>query len=623
MKLFAAVDNPVGVGEISTLSDLFQRRVALTPDAVAYRQYDTGAAGWREYTWRDMAARVVQWRVALVQEDLAVGDRVAVLVPNSVEWVCFEQAALATGLVVVPLFTADTVHNRVYMLGDAGAVLLLVASEKDWQPLSVHWADFPRLKRVLCLTVDDEARPDPLLRDVSQWLMAGQAEPFPHKASPEDLATIVYTSGTTGRPKGVMLSHQNLLSNVLALIEAVPGYTDDLFLSVLPLSHAFERVVGYYAPMMTGGCVAFVRSVDTLGEDLVQLRPTLLVGVPRLYERVYDRIHAQAAHKGRIAQRLLDHTIALGWRRFSAAQLHEPALSPGQRFVLSVLGFIVAKPILARFGGRLRIAVCGGAAISEEVSRFFLALGLPLLQGYGLTEAGPVVACNRIEDNQPSSVGKPLTGVETNVVDDGELLVRSSGVMLGYWRKAEATNEAVDADGWLHTGDLAELIDGYVYIRGRCKAIIVMATGEKAPSADIELALTLDPLIDQALVVGESRPFLAALLVLNKTAWQTFAAECGVDPDDSTVLQTSDIQGAVLEQLTIRMRGFPRHAQVRGVHLTLQPWTIEAGLVTPTAKPKRAAIEAKFAAEIDYLYRHRHRVEDRSSDHPSATETHG
>jgi long-chain acyl-CoA synthetase len=406
----------------------------------------------------------------------------------------------------------------------------------------------------------------------------------------------VYTSGTLGRPKGVMLSHANLLANAQAVLAAVAGYREDLYLSFLPLSHAFERTVGYYVPMMAGSTVAYARSVQRLPEDLAAIRPTVLVSVPRIYERAYARIAGDLAER-RLARAFFDATVALGWRRFEGR--------PGVAATLAwpLARRLVAKRILDRLGGRVRVAVSGGAPLAPELARVFIGLGLPLLQGYGLTEAAPVVAANRLEDNAPDSVGRALPGVELRLGADDELLVRGASVMLGYWRQPEATRAAIDADGWLHTGDKARIEDGRVHIVGRLKEILVLSTAEKVPPADLELAITEDPHFEQAMVVGEGLPYLAALVVLSRDRWPGLAHAAGVDPRDPGALSAPAVVSAALARIERQLARFPSYARVRRAWLTLEPWTIEAGLITPTLKLKRAELAQRFAGETAQLYR--------------------
>ncbi|MFZ0790325.1 MAG: AMP-binding protein, partial [Chromatiaceae bacterium] len=278
---------------------------------------------------------------------------------------------------------------------------------------------------------------------------------------------------------------------------------------------------------------------------------------------------------------------------------------PLDRLLLALLARLVARPVLDRLGGRIRVAVSGGAPLSPVVARFFIGLGLPLTQGYGLTEAAPVVSGSAPKDCVPGSVGAALPGVQVRLTPQDELLVRAPSLMLGYWRRPESTREVIDDQGWLHTGDLAGISDGNITIRGRLKEILVTSSGEKVPPADMEMALTLDPLFDQAMVLGEGRPYLAALLVLNGDAWSRLARRLGLDPEDPASLESGKALQSAQSRVRERLKGFPGFAQVRALHLRLEPWTVENGLMTPTLKLKREQLESRFDEVIQGLFRHR------------------
>ena len=591
--------------QAQTLPGLFLRRCEKTPEGEAYRQYQPATAQWQSYTWRDMRALVARWQAALARERLVPGERVAVLLKNSVEWVCMDQAALSLGLVVVPLYTTDNPGNIAYILGDCGARLLLVDEIEQWRGLAPLGAQFPQLARTLCVNASPNvpATEGVQLSFLADWLPDTAGALSIHAADPHALATIVYTSGTTGRPKGVMLSHRNILWDVQAVLKLVPGYVEDIYLSFLPLSHSFERSVGYYLPMMTGSSVAFARSVQELAEDLLTIRPTMLVSVPRIYERVYAKLQHGLEQKGAPARALFRWAEEIGWNRFEAAQHRGVAAGPIAELMWPVLRHLVADKILSRLGGRLRLALSGGAPLSPRLSHCFVGLGLPLLQGYGLTEAAPIVTGNSPDNNLPESVGVALPGIELKLGGKDELLVRGPNVMLGYWNQPEQTRAAVDDEGWLHTGDVARIEDdGHVFIVGRLKEILVMSTGEKVPPNDLELAIVEDPLFEQAMVVGEGKPHLAALIVLNAEAWPEFARSLALDPAEPGSLAAPALMQSVRDRVRGLLRSFPACARVREVWLTLEPWTIENGLITPTLKLKRAELERRYAGEIRRLY---------------------
>jgi long-chain acyl-CoA synthetase len=583
-----------------TLAGLFRERVRRTPGAVAYRQYDDAAGQWRDSSWTGMAAQVARWQAAFTGEGLRPGDRVAILMRNCKDWVAFDQAALGSALVVVPLYMDDRPENTAYILNDAGVRLLYLRGAEQWERLLTVHGDLGMLSRILTQEPVSVPPDESRVRTVAEWLPDGPCELLANDGEPDQLATIVYTSGTTGRPKGVMLSHGNILANADSGLDYVPMYREDVLLSFLPLSHTFERTVGYYAPMMMGASVAFARSIPLLAEDLLTIRPTVLISVPRIYERVYNKIVTGLAEKPPFAARLFRLAVETGWRRFLRRQ-GRGGWHP--TFLLwPVLDNLVAGKIMARLGGRLRLAAAGGAPLPPEIAKVFIGLGLNLLQGYGLTETSPIIACNTADNNDPTSVGIPLGNVEVRIGENEELLTRGPCVMLGYWDRPEATREIIDAEGWLHTGDKVRIERNHIYITGRLKEIIVLANGEKVPPADMEMAIALDPLFEQVMVLGDSRPYLSALIVLNANQWKTLANTLNVDPADPAVLGSETLVQAVLDRLAGRLTEFPGYAQVRRAACTLEHWTVDNGLITPTMKLKRDRIMARHADEIAALY---------------------
>ena len=446
----------------------------------------------------------------------------AVHLRNSKEWVYFDQAALACGLATVPLYTDDRPDNIAYIMDNAAVRLLLVQDAAAWKGIAPALAGQEHLVRVLILNASNsspgEVLEDERVRFVADWLPESAGALTRREGDPHALASIVYTSGTTGRPKGVMLSHHNMLSIAHSALTMIDVFEEDLFLSFLPLSHTLERTAGYYLPIMSGSAGAYSRSVMQLADDLQNIRPTVLIAVPRIFERVFARIEGQMEKQSGIARRLFKLTTAVGWRRFERQQ-GRAGWRP-QLLLWPLLKALVAGKVTAKLGGRLRMAVSGGAPLSLPVAKTFIGLGVPILQGYGLTETSPVLSVNVPEDNEPGSVGVPLNGVELRIGEQDELLAKTPGMMLGYWNNHVATAEVIDKDGWLHTGDQARIENGHVYITGRIKDILVLSNGEKIPPADMELAICLAPEIDQALIIGEGKPYLSAILVLTPEEWR-------------------------------------------------------------------------------------------------------
>ncbi|MEO6561500.1 MAG: long-chain fatty acid--CoA ligase [Nitrosospira sp.] len=584
-----------------TLDGLFSERVRRSPQGVAYRDYDRSSGKWRDLTWEQMDQGVTRWQAALSQENLVTGDRVAVMLRNCPEWVMFEHAALRMGLVVVPLYTADRAENAAYILSDAGVKVLLLEELAQWQTFSGVGHQIGNLKRVVTIQSSPEKVDDRRVLALHDWL-PGQAGEIQHfKADPHQLATIIYTSGTSGRPKGVMLSHHNILTNAYGCSQIVPLSRDDLLLSFLPLSHAFERTGGYYVPMMCGATVAYARSIQQLPEDLLIVRPTILVSVPRIYERVYAGIRAKLAEGPAFSRKLFNLAVDIGFRRFEYQQRRDSwHLS---HLLWPLLENLVAKKVMAKLGGRLRGAMSGGAALSTDVSRVFIGLGLPLLQGYGMTESSPVVCSNTFDNNVPGSVGRPITGVEVKLGENNALLIRGPNVMLGYWNDPEATKAVLTPDGWLNSGDIVRIDEnGGITITGRLKEIIVMSTGEKVPPADMEAAILRDALFEQVMLIGEGRSYLSALVVLNPGHWESVSGQYHLDRDWHRLLQDQKLEEILLKRIAHQISEFPGYAKLYRVTLAQEPWTIENGMLTPTLKLRRGRVLDHYKTEVARLY---------------------
>ena len=554
-----------------TLTDLFLSRVRTSPQGKAYRWFDGSC--WVDLTWAETEQRVGRFRAALEKENLKSGDRVGVCSRNRIEWVCFDQAALSLGLVVVPLFYNDRPDNMAYCLNDAGARLLMIEDGKVWEAMRAHET---QLERVVCITHAPSGDAKAVALDA--WLPAQGVEVLPSSAKTNDLATLVYTSGTTGRPKGVMLTHHNIVNDVMGLCAALPeifALKSYSFLSFLPLSHMLERTVGYYIPMymQEGTQVIFARGIQELGEDLVSQKPNVIVSVPRIFERVYSKVEENLP-PGSFKRKLFEKTVDIGWKRFKKeAGLLDWLLWP-------ILDLLVARKLRARLGGRLDYIWLGGAPLAPHLLRIFTGMGLTFIHGYGLTETSPAVSANLLADNDPMSVGHVIPGNEVRVADNGELLVRGPIVMKGYWNNPQGTSAVIDAEGWFHTGDIVEIREERIYIRGRVKDIIILSNGEKIPPADAEQAIMRDTVFEQVMVVGEGRAHLGLVCV-----------------------SKLDNEKELCIRANAQLKDFPGYARIRHITRVNEAWTVENGLITPTLKLKRNKIEERFAKEIEAMYK--------------------
>ncbi len=593
-----AID-PAGAGSIPSL---FSERIRRTPKSPAYQQYVNGQ--WKTWSWQDFGETLSNWRRAFASEQLDQGERVAIRLRNCVEWVLFDQGAMGTGLVVVPVFAEDRADNIAYIIGQTESRILFVEDYEQWTAMDAETESLGSLQRVIVLS--DENWPDQTsdsrLLTLEQWLAKGQGVPDEQvQCEPDSLATIVFTSGTTGKPKGVMLSHTNIVSTAYGGLQSIAVFPKDSMLSFLPLSHMFERTIGCYFNVIAGSSVAFSRSIPQLLDDMAIVKPSILITVPRIFERAYSRIKAQLEEGSSIKKWLFNQAVDIGWQRFEINQGR--ASWTGKQIFWPILNKLVASKVRQRFGGNLRFVVSGGAPLAAKISRVFIGLGIDILQGYGLTETSPVLTVNTLEKNKPDSIGLPLANAKLRIGDLGELQATGSSVMLGYWNNPEATADTMTEDGWLKTGDIATISEhGYISITGRIKEIIVLANGEKVPPADMEAAICDEAIFEQAMIVGEGRGYLSAVVVINAENWDRHAAELGFEPADQVDLTSEAVQQWAIDKIAELVQDFPGYANIRRISLSGEPWTVEDGALTPTLKIKRPVLKTRFNSEIEAMY---------------------
>ena len=592
---------------VRVLPELLTHHMEKRPDLPLFTFWLPTEKTWKTINVKETVEQITRWRHALVKEGLTKGDRCAMLLPNGINAILFDQSVLANALVPVPLHAVDTAGSSSYIINDSGAKLLVTGRLNRWEAIR-DTEDHPALRTVVITgePVQEHQDGDVRVVGLDQWLTEGNGTELPAGPEPQDLAALVYTSGTTGKPKGVMLTHRAILANVTGVLQNLCPEPEDVWLSFLPLSHTFERTTTYYTAMGFGNRVAFNRNIGLLADDLKVIRPTILMSVPRIYEKVYDKIQDALVKKPAFVQKLFHTAVDVGYRRFcreNGLPVQGGFLSLFDPLIAGFLDKKVGAGIRGIFGGRPRIFISGGAAFNPEVSRTFLGLGINILQGYGMTETAPIMSVNKVGDNHPQTVGPALVNIEVRVGDNDELQMRGPSLMNGYWNRPADTKAVFTEDGWLRTGDQADIFsDGHIRIKGRIKEIIVTSTGEKVPPADLEQALESDHLVSQAMVVGENRPYIAALVVLNAQEWKKLAAELKLDADDPLSLDTRAARQAVLRRVKAAAAGFPNYAVPRQVRLFLEPWSIENGLMTPTLKLKRGPMRIRFADAIESLY---------------------
>lgn len=540
------------------------------PNRVIYRQHID--ADWVDFKVSEMFDRVTQWQAYYKSIGLLEGDRVAICLKNSIQWVAVDISALGMGLVSVPLYVDDNASNIAYCINNSGARLVVVENDRIARNLikeGVNEAQILSLKSEL--SADNGEAFGSV--DSAMANLPAKGGKFEVLDLQEDtLATICYTSGTSGRPKGVMLSHKNVMANVDSCFQLNIAKPEDRFLSFLPMSHMFERTGGYYLPLRVGAKVVYARGINQLPDDLATQAPTVLFAVPRIFEKFYGRIQS-SVKDSKLKQRAFNKLVDVGWR------MEQGKGGILDHFQLPLLRAKVAQPILERLGGKLRLAVVGGAALDSTIAKAFISMGLPILHGYGMTEACPVISVNRPEGNVPESVGPALPNVKVKLGDQDELLAKGPNIMLGYWQNEEATKATIDKDGWLHTGDVAEIKDGRIFIRGRIKDIMVLSNGEKFSPQDAETAIIGDDVFEQIVLVGEGKPYISMIAVT-----------------------ANSNEKELIKRANARLTHLPRYIRIRRIITTKDPWTVDNGLLTPTLKVKRIKVLEAFKERIEDLY---------------------
>jgi long-chain acyl-CoA synthetase len=559
---------------------------------------------YRPWSWRRVGEEADLLARALARRGVGPGDRVLIVAENRPEWCVADLAVIGAGAVTVPAYTTNTTDDHAYLLQHCEAKAVICSGRQPAKRLLPAVAQAPSAGFVLSMEPleDVGALPAPALSWAEALALGREVAPLDRagKLTKDDLACLIYTSGTGGRPKGVMLSHDNIMGNIRGiwgLLDRLGLDEEEAFLSFLPLSHAYEHTAGQFLPIAMGAQIYYAEGVETLSTNLVEARPTIMTCVPRLYEVLRQKITAGLERQGGIGKRLFQLAVELGRRRYCDGRL-PPHLAAVDR----ALDRLVRRKVQARFGGRLKAMVSGGAPLNPDVGLFFHVLGLPVLQGYGQTEAAPVISVNLPGQAKLHTVGPALAGVDVKIAPDGEILVRGDLVMRGYWKDEAATAQAL-RDGWLHTGDIGEIDpDGCIRITDRKKDIIVNSGGDNIAPARVEGVLLLEPEIGQALVYGDRRPHLVALVVPHQDFVREYARGHGHAPDLAALAEDPDFKAAVGEAVARANRHLSAIERVRRFHVMPEPFSIENGLMTPTLKLRRGLIVDAHRDLLEGLY---------------------
>ena len=594
--------NPV---ERDTIPKIFLSAIdrLARPDAMRYKQMET----WMTLSHADVEQRVTRLAAALRQMGVGPGDRVALLSENRPEWAIVDYAVLGIGAADVPVYPTLPANQIAYILRDAGTRVIFASTPEQLAKIREIRDEVPGLERVIAFDDPGDRTGVSLLSDVYEEgrraIEAGQVEDFREatkRVGRDDVATLIYTSGTTGNPKGVMLTHFNIASNVAAaeqhgVLRADPG---DIALSFLPLSHIFERTADYFY-WNKGVGIAYAESIEKVADNMGEVRPHLMVAVPRLYDKIYAKVMGATGIKKTLVMwaKGVGETIAEG--RLAGRE-------PGGMLAFQgrLADKLVFSKLRARTGGRIHTFISGGAPLSAEVGKFFFAAGLPVYEGYGLTETSPVISANRPGAVKLGSIGLPLPGVEVRIGETGEILARGPNIMKGYWNNPEATAEVTDADGWFHTGDIGEFdADGFLRITDRIKNLLVTAGGKNIAPQPIENQVAMSPYISQVVMLGDRRAFPSLLVVPDFENLAPWATAQGISTADPKTLAADPRVKEFLEREALaRLEGFARYEMPKKISVVAEEFSIDSGMLTPSLKVRRKAVEERYRDVIEQMY---------------------
>jgi long-chain acyl-CoA synthetase len=581
------------------------------PDALASK-----AGGvWEPMSHRTIMDRVRRTALGLAELGIIAQDRVAILSENRPEWLIADYACLCSSITDVPIYPTLPGDQVPYLLNNSGARAIFVSTPEQARKVAGIRAQAPALQWIIGFGATTEDGCDLTLAELeAQGAAVDSAEratTFKRDAlavTHDQLVTLIYTSGTTGNPKGVMLTQDNLYSNVIATKTSLQVSTNDQALSFLPLSHIFERTGDYFL-FANGVGIAYAESIDTVPANMSEIKPTMMMSVPRLYEKIYARVVENAASGGAAKKTIFS------WAKRVGEQWADEKLAGREPAGLLALKYAVAKKLVfsklqERTGGRLRFFVSGGAPLSPEIAKFFYSAGLVILEGYGLTETSPVISTNTFEHYRLGSVGRPIPGVEVMIAADGEILSRGPHIMRGYYNNPEATKVAIAEDGWFHTGDIGELVDGFLCITDRKKDIIVTAGGKNLAPQPIENRLKTNKYVSQAVIIGDKRRFPIVLVVPNWDQLESWAKRQGVVwTSRAELLTMPTITAKMDKEVKGQLTGLASYETPKKIALLEHDFSVERGELTPTLKVKRRVIDKTYTSLIDSLY-----VDDRHAD---------
>lgn len=596
------------VTDFNTIVEMYDRITKLFIDLERPVLMSKVNKQWIGISYRELRERVRNFAMGLMSLGLKRGDMVGLLSENRPEWVISDLAILSIGCVDVPMYPSSTANTIEYIMNDSECKAIIVSNKLQLNKVKKIASNVKSLKNIIVLNEKDLEEGVYSFQQIlnmgkdNSHKLEDKLEEEIRKTNPDDLATLIYTSGTTGEPKGVMLTHNNFVSNVKAALQVIPADQNDIFLSFLPLSHSFERMAGYYTAFSAGCMIVYAESIDTVAENLKEIKPTIMTSVPRLFERIHGRIMKNVDNSPPTKQKIFYWALDVG-KKYAQAR-RSSKLSPILKAKYKLAEKLVFNKIRQATGGRLRFFVSGGAALPKEIGEFFEAMGILIIEGYGLTESSPVISCNRVDDYKFGTVGKPLPGVEVKIGEDGEILARGPNIMKGYYKNKKATDEAIDKDGWLHTGDIGEFDkQGFLRITDRKKHLFKTSGGKYIAPQQLESLFTRSKFIDQFVLIGDNKTFLSALITPDFEAIREYAdAHKIVYNRVEDLAHNPEIYKLIEKDIQTLQRNLASYERIRKFVILDKPFTIEDGELTPTLKVRRKIIEERYAHLIKDIY---------------------
>ncbi len=622
--------------DFNTVPQLFNRLVDyhVGNDQTVLRYVDKDSKDWVEIKWPEFRDRARAMAGYLYAQGVRPGDRVAILSENRPEWAYADMATQLLGAVNVSLYTTLPPKEVSYIVHDSAASVFIVSTKIQLRKALQIFDLCPELKKIVSMVSPPDDVENTEHVDLFDEAMEGGFEYYEEyedairanerAVKPEDLSVLIYTSGTTGNPKGVMLTHRNLCENLKSALQRLRLREGGRHLSFLPLCHSFERLGGYLGTLASGMTISYARSIDTVTRDILDVQPTVLLSVPRLYEKIFNAVNKSVEEGGGAKKKIFAWARDVGFR-YNLKKARGERISPILAGQYKLAFKLVFAKLHEKLGGQIEFGVSGGAALPKAIGEFFFSAGIPIVEGYGLTETSPVLSISPFDDPQYGKVGHIIPGVTVAIqnpdtgeilgellgdnypssltTEPGEIIAKGPNIMKGYWNNEEATAEAIDSDGWYHTGDVGRFDNGFLMITDRIKHMLVSAGGKNIYPGPIEEGFKHEPWIDQIMVIGEAREFLTALVVPDEEVIRSYAKEQNLDASSlEEILATEEVQRVFDQLFRSYSRTAAAHEKIRGFRLVLEPFSIENGMMTPTMKLKRKVIKANYGELIDSMY---------------------